>query len=173
MPANHLEQLIAEWYEYQGYFVRRNVLVGRRPRGDYECELDVVAFNPCEKRLVHIEPSLDAESWDRREKRFRKKFEAGRKYIPQLFEGLDVPVSIEQIAVLLFASKANRDTIGGGKIMLVPELLRGMIGGLSGRKMAKHAVPENYPLLRTIQFVAEYRDSLFAQREAANGNQSA
>ena len=29
MPGNYLEQLVAEWYEYQGYFVRRNVLVGK------------------------------------------------------------------------------------------------------------------------------------------------
>ena len=28
MAHNHLEQMIAEWYEYQGYFVRRNVFVG-------------------------------------------------------------------------------------------------------------------------------------------------
>ena len=27
---NHLEQLTAEWYEFRGYFVRRNVQVGRR-----------------------------------------------------------------------------------------------------------------------------------------------
>ena len=42
MSANHLEQLIAEWYEFQGYFVRRNVLVGKRSKGGYECELDVI-----------------------------------------------------------------------------------------------------------------------------------
>lgn len=33
MAANHLEQLVAEWYEFEGYFVRRNVMVGRRPSG--------------------------------------------------------------------------------------------------------------------------------------------
>ena len=44
MAINFLEQLIAEWYEYRGYFVRRNVLVGRRLKGGYECELDIVAF---------------------------------------------------------------------------------------------------------------------------------
>lgn len=161
MATNHLEQLIAEWYEFQGYFVRRNVNVGKRPNGGYECELDVVAFNPCEKKLIHIEPSLDADSWEHREKRFAKKFAAGRKYIPKLFDGLDVPVEIDQIAVFLFASKANKQTIGGGKIMLVPELLRKIIDGLSQRKVAKQAVPENFPLLRTIQFVAEFRGELF------------
>jgi len=27
--SNHLEQLIGEWLEHQGYFVRRNVKVGK------------------------------------------------------------------------------------------------------------------------------------------------
>ena len=27
--ANHLEQLISEWLEFRGYFVRRNVKVGK------------------------------------------------------------------------------------------------------------------------------------------------
>jgi len=30
---NFLEQLAAEWYEFRGYFVRRNVRVGPRPKG--------------------------------------------------------------------------------------------------------------------------------------------
>lgn len=39
MANSHLEQMVAEWYEYQGYFIRRNVLVGRRDRGGFESEL--------------------------------------------------------------------------------------------------------------------------------------
>lgn len=73
---NHLEQLVSEWYEYQGYFVRRNINVGlRKNKGGYECELDVVAFNPETKHLVHIEPSNDADSWEIRDRRFGLKFE--------------------------------------------------------------------------------------------------
>ena len=88
MATNYLEQLIAEWYEYKGYYVRRNLLVGKRVKGGFECELDVVAFNPKAKHLVHIEPSMDANSWAERERRYQKKFTAGRKYIPELFQGL-------------------------------------------------------------------------------------
>jgi hypothetical protein len=29
--ANHLEQLVAKWLEFKGYFVRRNVKVGNDP----------------------------------------------------------------------------------------------------------------------------------------------
>jgi len=53
MAHNFLEQLIAEWYEYRGYFIHKNALVGKRPQGGYECELDIVAFHPGEKHLVH------------------------------------------------------------------------------------------------------------------------
>ena len=111
MAVNFLEQLVAEWYEFQGYFIRRNIWVGKRAKGGYECELDIVAFHPGKKHLVQIEPSMDASSWAERERRFKKKFVAGKKYIPDLFEDLDIPEKIEQIALLVFASKQNHQTI--------------------------------------------------------------
>ena len=104
---NHLEQIVGEGYEYSGYFVRRNVLVGKRAKGGYEGELDVVAFHPASKHLVHIEPSLDADTWKRREERFARKFRLGRKYIPEMFSGVGIPVEIDQIALFVFASNAN------------------------------------------------------------------
>lgn len=72
MANNYLEQLVAEWYEYHGYFIRQNVLVGKRPKGGYEGELDIVAFHPESKHLAHIEPTMDAHSWAKREERFEK-----------------------------------------------------------------------------------------------------
>ena len=156
MPANYLEQLVAEWYEYQGYFVRRNVLVGKRTKGGYEGELDVVAFNPAKNHLVHIEPSMDADSWARREERYLKKFMLGRKYIPALFKGFKLPENIQQIALLGFGSKANHQALAGGEIMLVPELLSEIMCTLKSKNIASAAVSENMPLLRTLQFVSDY-----------------
>lgn len=163
---NYLEELVAEWYEFNGYFVRRNVRVGKRPKGGYEGELDVVAFHPEEKRLVHIEPSMDALAWAKREERFRKKFEAGRRHIPSLFRGLNIPKEVEQIALLQFASKKNRDRLGGGKLMLVSEFLVEMLRDLRKHSVASNAVPEDKPILRTLQFVAEHRAIAF---EALDG----
>jgi hypothetical protein len=45
--------------------------------------------------------------------------------------------------------------------MLVPELLREIIDGLSRHKIAKQAITENFPLLRTIRWVAQLKDQLF------------
>jgi hypothetical protein len=88
---NFLEQVVSEWYEFRGYFVRRNVRVGPRTKGGHESELDIVASHPEKKHLVHIEPSSDAASWEARELKYKKKFDAGKKYIPALFAGLDLP----------------------------------------------------------------------------------
>lgn len=154
---NHLELLVAEWYEYRGYFVRRNVQVGPRVNGGYECELDVVAFHPAKHHLVHIEPSMDAHSWAKREQRYAKKFHAGCQYIPALFDGMAVPSEIEQIALLGFASNTNVKTLSGGRVMTAAELFAEIVAGIGNKKVAKAAVPEQFPLLRTIQFACEHR----------------
>ncbi|MEG4453102.1 hypothetical protein QUA52_30370 [Microcoleus sp. N9_A3] len=154
---NHLEQLTAEWYEFRGYFVRRNVQVGRRPQGGYECELDVVAYCPNRQHLVHAEPSMDANTWAIREARYAKKFAAGKKYIRDIFKGIDLPEHIDQIALLGFASNANFKQLGGGNIVTSSEFLREITTQISGLKIASAAIPEQYPLLRTIQFAYEHR----------------
>jgi hypothetical protein len=161
MAVNFLEQLVAEWYEYQGYFIRRNVRVGKLPKGGYECELDVIAFHSETKHLVHIEPSTDADSWKKREQRYKKKFDAGRKHIPGMFPGL-LPASAvpEQIALLVFSPRHQERLLAGGKVLHVSALLERIIVHLSSFSMLKAQVPEQYPILRTLQFVAEYRKQL-------------
>ncbi|MFG0313192.1 MAG: hypothetical protein ACF8LL_03275, partial [Phycisphaerales bacterium] len=159
--VNFLEELVAEWYEFRGYFVRQNVLVGKRSAGGYECELDVVAFHPESKRLVHVEASMDALSWSKRETRYQKKFDAGKRYIPELFQGLDVPEKIEQIALIGYGSKKNRTRIAGAEIWLFEDYLRDILGELRDRKLASHAVPEDKPLLRMLQYVVEHKGTVF------------
>lgn len=160
---NHLEQLIAEWHEYQGYFVRRNVHVGKRCDGGWDCELDVVAFHPGKKHLVHIEPSVDANSWQKREERYRKKFDAGKKHIPKLFSGIEVPTQIEQIALFGIGSRANNSTIGGGRVILISDLLSDIVDQLRKQRIEKNAVSEQFPLLRTIQFICQHEQLLFSK----------
>lgn len=158
--ANFLEQLTREWYEYQGYFVRQNILVGKRAKGGHDCELDIVAFHPKKKHLVHVEPSMDAASWETRESRYKKKFAAGRKYIPTLFDGNDLPDEIEQIALLVFASTANRKTLGGGRILILDQFLAEILTTLRDVSIAKAAIPEQLTILRTLQFVSHYRSTV-------------
>lgn len=156
MKGNYLEQLLSEWYQYQGYFVRKNVAVDRRPKGGYDSELDIVAYSPRKKHLVHFEASMDAASWKERELRFRKKFEAGDRNIPKLFDGLKLPKTYEKVAVLEYASNSRMTMIGGGRVVLVKEILRDILEDFRGKDVASGAVSEAYPILRTLQFIATH-----------------
>ena len=155
MAGNHLESLVAEWYEHLGYFVRRNVQVGKRPEGGYECELDVVAFHPQKRSLVQIEPSLDAHTWTVREERYSKKFAAGSKYIPELFSGMAIPDDIEQIALFVFGGR-TRECIAGGRVVFIEDFMKDIRAGIGDRKVAHAAIPQQFPLLRTLQFAEQY-----------------
>lgn len=155
---NHLEQLTAEWYEYSGYFVRRNIRVGKRPNGGYDCELDVVAFHPGTKHLIHIEPSMDAHPWAKREERYEKKFAAGRKHIPNLFRGIEIPADIEQVAIFGFGGRGPSPTVAGGRVMLVQDLLHEITVMLRTKKIEREAVPEQFPLLRTVQLMCQHHN---------------
>lgn len=155
VAGNHLESLVAEWYEFRGYFVRRNVQVGRRPNGGYECELDVVALHPEQRSLVQIEPSLDTYAWAKREDRYSKKFEAGRRYIPELFPGMAIPQYIDQIALFVYGG-GERKCIAGGRLVFIREFMEEIRTGIRVRQVAKAAIPQRFPLLRTLQFAANY-----------------
>jgi hypothetical protein len=149
---SHLESLIAEYLEWQGYLIRRNMKVGRRPKGGWEMELDVVGYHPQLNKIVHYEPSIDALDWAERKARYVKKFQLAQKYMfTEVFSWLDSSTQVEQIAVFYDHPK-GRDTIAGGKIMSIDELvaeIRAKV--ISCGPMISNAIPQQYPLLRTIQ----------------------
>jgi hypothetical protein len=150
----HLEDFLAEYYDWRGYVVKRNVRVGRRALGGWDMELDVVAYDPHTKHLIHLEPSLDAHSWEKREQRFAKKFSAGEKFIfSEVFTWLDTGTPIDQVAVLPRHPK-GRDTLAGARLQSVDELVSEICADVRAKGIgAKSAVPEQYPLLRTVQLV--------------------
>jgi hypothetical protein len=148
---NHLESLVAEWFEYKGYFVRKNVKVEKLLHGGYAGELDVVAYHPETLHVLHIEPSSDADTWSAREQKYRRKFAACRKHIPKLLPWLRKDHEIEQWALIWGASK-NHPTIGGGKVVQIWDFVRTVTQEFkSGKRASGEWIPENYPLLRTVQ----------------------
>jgi len=159
---NHLEALVAEFLEYSGYFVRRSILVGARPKGGYEGELDVVGWHPTTNHRIHVECSLDALSWEKREARYRRKFKIGRKHIGKVFPGT---LDLDQVVILTFVGN-NLDkyrNLGGGRLMSTREFVAGCFEALSKTNPQTSAVPEQFPLLRTLQ-LAEWSKDANAQR---------
>jgi hypothetical protein len=164
----YLEQLAREWYEYQGYFVRTDLWVGFQPDGSYECELDVVAFHPLRRHIVHIEPSFDLLTTEEHEQHFRLKFEAGRKYLHRLF-GVGPGHELEQVALIESSDQRHLATIAGGRVILLPDFLTQILAALAPLDPASSLVPEQWPLVRTLHFVSR----MGLPRESVNARISA
>jgi hypothetical protein len=115
-------------------------------------ELDIVGYQPKSGSLVHYEPSIDAVSWERREARYKKKFGAGRKYIfSDIFPWLPSSTPLKQVAVFINHPR-GRDTIAGGAIVSVDEFMAEVRAKVVACGiMSSNAIPEQYPLLRTLQ----------------------
>lgn len=150
---NHLEKLTRQYYEWKGYLVKGNVKVGRLSHGGWGGELDIVAYNPQTDHLIHIEPSIDAHSWAKREERFEKKFRYGREFVyKDVFPWLSPEIPLEQIAMLITSS---RKELCGGKVISIDEFIKQVKEEITALGiMAKNAIPEEFDLLRTIQLVS-------------------
>jgi len=152
--ANHLETLIFQYYDWKGWVVRKNIKVGRRDRGGYDGELDVVVYNPQSGRVIHYEPSTDATTWPKRKEKYKRKFELGKKYIStEVFPWLKPGFKLEQIAVFFLVPENRRD-FQGGRAISIDELVKMIRDDIEKQgRVGKNAIPEQYDLLRMIQLV--------------------
>src|SRR3989344_6713554 len=167
---NFLEQLTAEWYQYKGCFVRTNVKFGRRPRGGYIGEMDVVGYKPETQEFIHIEASTDALTWPRRKEIFERKFTDARKYYMEIFPFKQLGMEPRQIALVGFnlspaqsvnswKSSAPSGSLWGDlkvEVIHIPEFFKKINGELKNKNPQNDAIPETYPLLRVIQYSAFY-----------------
>jgi hypothetical protein len=157
---SHLEDLLCEYYQWRGYIVRRNIKVGRLKHGGWEGELDIVAYHPETGDLLHLEPSVDGHSWSKREHRFAKKFLAGRTYLTDVFPRLDPQTVLKQVAILV-SRGPSRAELAGGEVRTIDEIAMEICEKVVEEgKMSSRAIPEQFPLLRTIQLVVSgyYRE---------------
>ena len=152
---NHLEALIAEYLEWQGFFVRTNIQVGKLAKGGFSGELDIVAYKPDEpRRLLHIEPSLAALGAAAHRAECAKKFQRGREHLlTEVFPWLaDAGLRIERFAVIP-SLPGGDNAVSDGRLMTVDELFSEIRARVTARgKGEDAAIPEAFPLLRTIQF---------------------
>ncbi|MEK7124725.1 MAG: hypothetical protein AAB877_03560 [Patescibacteria group bacterium] len=150
---NFLEQLAAEWYEYKGYFVRTNIKYGKnsKGRGGHSGEIDVAAYNPKTKKLIHIECSTEASTKEKLDPKFQKKFSTARENYDKVFTFSHK--EIERIAIVGFHKPKSKLNFGSDvKIFLIPEFIKEITDELKNKSPMQDAIPESYPLLRAIQY---------------------
>lgn len=136
---------------YNRYFVRTNIKFGRRAKGGWDGEIDVLAYMPSESRLVHIECSAAATTWTEQAQRFIRKFDTAAPYYRDLM-GIE-PRTVERVAIAGTVQQSFAPSI-----LHVPTsaFFRQIHLELSGMDPLSQAVPETMPLLRAIQFAGWY-----------------
>jgi|SRR5579862_4991988 len=97
---------------------------------------------------------MDAESWAQREAKFKRKFDTGKKHIPTLFSAFDPLPEVQHIALFGMLKTKTRDKVGGGDVVPVCELLDEIRKQIPS-DYAAQAVPEQFVILRTLQFAAQ------------------
>jgi hypothetical protein len=173
---NFLEQLVAEWYQYEGYLVRTNIRFGRNPngRGGNVGEMDVIAYEPTRQDFIHIETSGDFMSWPERKRRFEKKFSDARKYYQDVFSFKQTNMRPRQIAIvghnktpssnrIAWRSSAPNNSPWGSleiEVVHIPKFIQRINEQLKNKNPVEEAVPETYPLLRAIQYGVFYTNSI-------------
>jgi len=153
---NFLEQIAAEWYEYNGHFVRANIHFGKLNSGGWKGEIDVIAFDPKTKTLIHIETSTDAISWKERKTNFLRKFRDADTQYHDLFR-LDYD-HLQRIAIVGFGKSKKFIDFGDNiQVKTIPEFFKEIRADISTHNPLKNAIPERYPLLRAIQFATFWK----------------
>ena len=106
---NHLEDLIAEWYVYQQFFVKRNIRLETRNNGGYVGEIDLLVLDLDQNLVKHIEISSDSRSKARRNEMFNRKFEVAVPTINQILNQLEPEFTIQREVALLRPGDAEYD----------------------------------------------------------------
>ena len=81
--------------------------------------------------LIHEEASVSKID----EAKCTKKFELGGRYISKVFDGLDLPTEIDQIARTTVDSDKSRVVLSAGRVMLVREFYEQIFGELKAIRM--------------------------------------
>ncbi len=152
---NFLEQLVSEWYAYRGHFVRTNIKFGKRAKGGWKGEMDVVAYHPTTSILTHVEASTDASPWGKRKVDINRKFKDANAHYEELFN-FEIR-EIKRLAIISYFRPRTPVDFGNGiELLIIPQFVERITEDLSKRSPLRDAVPEEYPLLRAMQLSAYY-----------------
>ena len=110
-------------------------------------------------KLVHIEASSDRLTWEKRREKLIKKFNYRPREVLELFNGLNLPTTIERQAVFLFKSNTLNE-INDVKVIFIDDLLKEIFSNLKDKKITNEIMPETYPILRTMHILFDQRKKI-------------
>ena len=158
MKVNFREQLIAEWYELRGYFVRTNEKWPNRRRN--EGDMDVLALCPETRNLIHIEIASSEGKKGQWVRKTKEKFNSDDSFYMENFH-VD---SVKRVAIVGSGWAANDAAVKELKDHNITLQSLGQIYEEIGKKITDDwwperdkSIPETLPILKGIQYALRYR----------------
>lgn len=109
---NRLLKLAKQYYEWQGYLVQENVVVGLRESGKYDGVLNFLAYHPKLNRVLHIEFAARYESWDSIKAVMADQFQLGQALIfTEVFSRFTWRTDLKQFGVVIKAIEQEIENI--------------------------------------------------------------
>jgi len=145
---NVFEELAAEWYEFQGYCVRKNVTYGKGRSGGIGIEMDLIACR-LGSDPVHLESTVTSgpTAIEKLKKHFTEAKEAYR-------EVLNVaPCKVKQKAIVFSAKDRSKLEDDGVEVMSKDEFMKTIVEAMEKKNLSTDSVPHSLPLLRVVQEV--------------------
>lgn len=149
-----LLQLACEYYQFMGFFIRRNLKFGEFKLSENSGEIELLAYNYKENILFHFETAQEVGTWDNKIAKLTKKFNEAELYYSDYVNTTDIQIqrvsvigtgegSIENIKQ--FEKKTR------SKLLNIKEFLKHIKVEVMKHDPYKELMPEGYPLLRAIQ----------------------
>lgn len=155
---NFIKDLVCEYYEFVGFFIRRNIPIGSS-RIEGQTTIDVLAYHYSEHILFHIEKMLDGNSWDEKIVLMSDKFGMGELYYSNYVNVNNL--QIQRVTItgineidLEKAKKFERET--NSKLLNIKEFMKHIKAELQKYDPFTQVIPESFPLLRAIQLALTF-----------------
>ena len=152
---NFVEELVAEWLEYKGWLVTRNVRYGEKPKGSaggYKGECDILAFHPGHGKYKHVECSQASLSRAKLAAKFLVQFNKAKDCYAILMPGSS---KVQRLAVGGWTKEPA--VIGEGiEIKTIPQFVADLCQKLEPPVPWTKILPQKFPLLRAIQCAVAY-----------------
>ncbi len=97
-----------------------------------------------------------------RKKNRYEKILAGKKYAKGHFKSFAISeeMNVDRIAVFGNIKKKRHEVLAGGVVKTAVELLADIFSGIKDRKLMQSTIPEHLTILRSFQFVYEYKEDV-------------
>ena len=169
------EELVAEWLDLEGYFVKMQIPAGSAGSGGrYAPDIVGVRFENDELEILHVEVGMSFDKWEKAEKRLKKKFsreieESITNYVlEKLGLSKNTKINYRRLVVSLHHSKEALKKIEEenlAEIMFIQDVIDEILTGIETGKYHSYESKIKNPTLPNHLWLAKMLENIHESYE--------